>query len=643
MFSSAKLSPNGQHLALVQTGAMSGVFVTDLATRKLMPALALADKNGPIKGLSVDWLEWKDNDRLIVGLTLLDIQHRGNRPDGPIVGLRYGRFILAVNRDGTNPVQLLKGGFWNSRRGGLVGLLDRLRDDPNHILAMAPTNTGPFGAWKVDIRTGEATLVEVGDARTLLWKTDSAGTIVARLRELSNGVVIEGRSPGQTQWTTIVKLRAKDLKALDDFAILGPTDKPARLYVAARPKDKSEGDTRSLRIYDFAAKTLSAPIWPAEKYDIESVVYDGDTYQLRGVCFTADVYTCDFEDPNLNANFRAIEKFFHNKRSVIPISVADDGRWWLFSVSGPDEPAGYYLFDWKTKVMALLGERYDHLPTETLATMSQWSYAARDGVSVPAYLTRPRAAPPGPLPLIVMPHGGPAARDSYAFDIWDQFLATRGYLVFQPNFRGSGGYGVSYEEAGDGQWGGRMADDITDGVRKLIETGQADPKRICIFGASYGGYAALYAGATHPELYKCVVSWAGVADLAAMLNYEKLTYGKDSEAYAYWRKAIGDPATQADAVKKASPLTYAASYGPPVLLIHGRDDEIVSPEQSRNMEAALKKAGKDVKLSIYADEEHPSWETSDEKAALAEIITFIEAHIAPATPAATPVKTAAAP
>jgi dipeptidyl aminopeptidase/acylaminoacyl peptidase len=636
VYSAPALSPNGQYMAGAQTDGVSAVTVTDLKTEKTVPVLPLVAKGAAVKGATVDWIEWKGNDRLLVGVTLLDIERQGGKADGDIIGWRYGRFIFAIDRDGKNAVQLLKGGFWNSSRGADVALLDRLRDDPDHVLTIAPMADGSSAVWKADTKTGEAVMIEPGSDEILGWKTDSTGAVVARYRALWSGLVIEGRAPGQKGWTTIVKLRPKDLKSLPDFEILGPTDKPAQFYVAVKPKDKTEGDFRSLRTYDLVSKTLSDPVWPALKYDVEDIVYDGDSDRLAGVCYTVDVYVCTFKDKTVTANLRGISKYFGDQRNIYPISVTGDARWWLFSVSGADEPNSYYLFDWQTKQIELLAERYGRLPSEQLAPMRTWSYSSRDGVTIPAYLTQPRGAAPGPLPLIVMPHGGPEVRDSLGYNPWVEFLATRGYLVFQPNYRGSGGYGVSYGEAGYGQWGGRMADDITDGVRKLIEAGLADPKRICIFGASYGGYAALYAGATHPELYKCVVSWAGDADLMRSMKFERDFGGTDTPRYQYWLKSIGDPDKQKDALKAASPVTYAASYQPPVLLIHGADDTTVSPDQSRLMESALKKTGKDVKLIMFKNEDHTDWDKDHEMPAITAVANFIEAHIKPAPPAPAP-------
>jgi dipeptidyl aminopeptidase/acylaminoacyl peptidase len=627
--SAVRLSPDGQNLAYVLSGDTTMVVVTGLTDLKSQPVLEI-----PGKGVTVDWLEWKDNNRLVVGATVLDVNRRGDGPAGDIISFRYGQFLFAVDRDGKNEVRLLKENFWNQARGRLASLVDRLRDDPDHILAQAPDTAGLAAVWKVNIHTGEGVVVEKGNEAVTGWRTDSTGAVVARIRIsglLGRTVLIEGRAPGETGWATIATLRQKDFRALDDFEILGAAEKPSQFYVAVSPTGNSQEDTRSVHIYDVATRTLSAPVWPALKYDVSAIVYHGDSTRLAGVCYVADSYTCDFKDPVVDANYRKLLKYFHDQRSITPISISHDSDWWLLSVSGPDEPAGYYIYHRAEAKIEPLAERFPQLPAEALAVMDRYTYTARDGSTVPAYLTRPRGAPRGPLPLIVMPHGGPVVRDAFQYDVWSQFFATRGYLVFQPNYRRSGGYGRAYAEAGYGQWGGLIADDITDGVRKLIDTGQADPNRVCVFGASFGGYAALYAGATHPELYKCVVSWAGVADLSVLMRDKLKDDGKDSAAYQYWLKALGDPDKNAAALKSASPVTYAATYQRPVLLIHGEADGNVDVEQSRIMERALKKAGREVNLITFKNEDHTGWEPEDEKAALADVLSFIEAHIAPAT------------
>ncbi len=263
-------------------------------------------------------------------------------------------------------------------------------------------------------------------------------------------------------------------------------------------------------------------------------------------------------------------------------------------------------------------------------SMRRYVFTASDGAKIPGYLTSPPNAPKGPLPLVVMPHGGPMVRDTFDYDLWAQFIASRGYLVFQPNFRGSGGYGRAWLEAGFGQWGHLMQDDLADGVRALVASGDADPKNICIFGASYGGYAALMQGARHPELYRCIVSWAGIGDLGKLMQWERDTDGAKSEVYTYDLRQIGDPAKDRDRLARDSPITYASNYQPPVLLIHGSADTIVPAEQSREMEKALKRAGRDVRLIVVDREDHRDWDDDNMEKALDQVADFLRAHIAPA-------------
>ena len=630
-FDNAKLSPDGKSVLFSQgykteAGVQAyAVLVRDLDGTTARPVLKLA-----VRGASISWLDWKDDGRLLVGISLLDIIHEGGKSTGPVKAYSYGQYIMAIDRDGKNKIQLLKGGFWDSERGSRVELLDRLKDDPDHILAIAPNTTGLSAAWKVNVRTGEAVDIENARDDVVGWRTDSTGQIVVRYRESSGGAfIIESRAVGQTAWNLVATLKPKQAKALDDFEFFGPTEKTNEFYVAVKPKDKSEGDRTRLRIFDAATGKVSDPVWPEEKYDVAAIVYDGDSSRLAGVCFTVETFECKFTDKTLSAHYKGLMTYFDHERSIAPVSISKDGHWWLLSVSGPDQPGAYYLYNKAQTRVDLFADRYPILPSDKLARATTFQYVARDGVTIPAYVTAPARAVAGPMPMIVMPHGGPEVRDALEYNTWVQVLATQGYLVFQPNYRGSGGYGRAYAEAGYGQWGGRMADDVTDGVKALIKAGKVDPNRICIFGASYGGYAALFAGATHPELYKCVVSWAGDADLLASMRYERVIYGRDSDTYKYWLKSIGDPDKDSAAMRKASPSTYAATYQPPVLLIHGELDKTVDPEQSRTMNGLLRRAGRSVTLLEYDYEGHSGWDTDDEKAALRAVMKFIEAHIAP--------------
>lgn len=581
----AQLSPSGRYLAMIeQAGGHDVVGVVDLSTHQTSRALT------PKDGRGVDWVRWKSDDRLVAGLAPL-----GRAGDG--AASRADETIAALNRDGGALVTVSAGAL--IKPGQKLSIADTLSLDPSHVLVASANGKGGVSLWKVDVQSGSAEFVRNGhyDAQDDL--------------------------PGSAMVVRYDHRAAPNA----DFDELGPADGPDRTYVALQPSTAADGDTASLRIYDAARKTFSDALWPALPYDVSDVVYHAGDEALAGVCYTADTYTCQFRNAPLEADYQKAEAYFDGRASLAPLSMSDDARYWLFDVQTPTMPGAYYVFDRKTKAMTLAADRHPEMPSDKLGQMSAFVYQTRDGAQITGYVTRPPGAREGePLPMIVMPHGGPEARDSLTFDIWAEYFATRGYLVFQPNFRGSSGYGHKFAEAGYGQWGGRMDNDITDGVRQLIRAGQADKSRICIFGASFGGYAALFGGAQTPDLYKCVASFAGVSDLKALVNWEHATPGHAGR-YLYAVRSIGDPDFDARKLKATSPITYAASYRPPVLLIHGADDHQVPLVQSQMMDRALKRAGKDVRLVIFPHEGHTEWTPTDEQSALIEIEAFVSAHI----------------
>jgi dipeptidyl aminopeptidase/acylaminoacyl peptidase len=260
-----------------------------------------------------------------------------------------------------------------------------------------------------------------------------------------------------------------------------------------------------------------------------------------------------------------------------------------------------------------------------LGPVREFPYPARDQYSLLAYLTLPPGASERNLPVVVLPHGGPESRDDPGFDWMTQFLASRGYAVFQPQFRGSSGFGAAHADAGRKQWGLRMQDDVTDGVKALIDQGIADPRRICIAGISYGGYAAL-AGATFtPELYACAASIGGVSDLPNMLGWVQKDLGKESNSLAYWRDHIGGT-TDPQVVAK-SPARFATAIRAPILLIHGTDDTTVPIDQARGMARALTAAGKKFELIELEGDDHYLSSSATRVRALRELERFLAIHL----------------
>ncbi|HEX8379211.1 MAG TPA: S9 family peptidase [Allosphingosinicella sp.] len=250
-------------------------------------------------------------------------------------------------------------------------------------------------------------------------------------------------------------------------------------------------------------------------------------------------------------------------------------------------------------------------------------YAARDGLPVPAYLTLPVGRPAKGLPLIVMPHGGPFIRDSWVYEPWVQFLANRGYAVLQPNFRGSTGYGKAYVEAASGQFGRKMQDDLDDGVAWLTERGIVDPKRVCMMGASYGGYAAMWAAVRNPDLYRCSVSFAGISDIPSMLRYDRSKFVA-TRYYRDWRDRIRGP--EDFDLKNVSPINRAREIRVPMLIAHGEKDSNVPANQSKRLHEALRKAGIPHEYVTYPEEGHGFQKVENSVDFLKRVDAFLAKH-----------------
>jgi dipeptidyl aminopeptidase/acylaminoacyl peptidase len=281
--------------------------------------------------------------------------------------------------------------------------------------------------------------------------------------------------------------------------------------------------------------------------------------------------------------------------------------------------------DYTAKSAGIINEQYPQLVGVQLAEVREFKYAARDHYALFGYLTVPSGSAEKNLPLVVMPHGGPASRDDDGFDYMTQFLASRGYLVFQPQFRGSSGFGTAHAQAGRRQWGLRMQDDVTDGVKALVDQGIADPRRICIVGTSYGGYAALAGAAFTPELYACAISINGVSDLPEFIGYINRQGGDESNALHYWRNHIGPPGDPQVIAK--SPARNAASTRAPILLLHGSQDTTVPISQSRSMARALSAAGRKFEFIELPGDDHHLSSSAMRVRALTEMERFLAEHL----------------
>ena len=622
--SDASLSPSGRYLAVVQRrGDVSNLTVHDLEEGGTTAVMS-ATSNDDFGGQFIDWYGWKGDDRLIVSMTRFNIERDGDDPEGQIRNWRLGRGLFSVARDGSGFIEIDPP---STRDGDPGPVLDLLPRDPDHILVTYQDNG--LDVARIDIRTGRAEQVENGDRNALDYVVDRDGKIVGRYvarGALDKVLVMEARG-ADGRWTEVFRLKKDEIRELADYQFLGPAEEPGQLYVIHRPAAEDAESVAGVHVYDFRTRTMSPAIWRDARYDAAGIVVDAESNAFLGGCMVADTFRCSFEEPARQAEMAALRRHFGEDANVRIRSRSDDGNTWVLEVSAPHNPGAFWLYRSADRKLEPIGPSHPGLPEAALGRAFRYDYTASDGTALFGYLTRPANDDGSTPPLIVLPHGGPELRDQLSYDMWAQFLASRGYQVFQPNFRGSAGMGRDFAAAGYGQWGALMQDDVTAGVEQLIREGLVDRSRICILGASYGGYAALWGGASRGDLYRCVISIAGIGDLPALMAHTRREHGDDSDTYAYWLVSIGDPRADRARLESKSPIRHVQGWKPPVLLIHGELDDLVPYAQSRDMERALAREGVDVRLVELEGEGHNGWRARSEALVLTEIETFLARHL----------------
>jgi dipeptidyl aminopeptidase/acylaminoacyl peptidase len=374
--------------------------------------------------------------------------------------------------------------------------------------------------------------------------------------------------------------------------------------------------------YDFATDTIGEPVFEHPKVDVDGLSYSLKTGEPDAIEYADDRDRIQWLDPAMQALQARLDRALPDRVNRIVSRDADDNRMIVWSASASD-PGIYYLFERAKGSLTEMARPFPALEGKALAPVEAVSYKARDGLAIPAYLTRPAGRRDKGLPLVVMPHGGPFLRDKWEYDSWVQFLANRGYVVLQPNYRGSTGYGRAFVDAASGEFGRKMQDDLDDGVAWLARTGLVDPKRVCIMGGSYGGYAALWAAARNPDIYRCAISFAGISEVKAILHYDPAGWSA-RRYYCDWRDRIrGADKFDLDAV---SPISRAASIKVPLLIAHGGKDMTVPVDQSKRMDQALRRAGIDHEFVLYPDEKHGFSKAEDSIDFLRRVEAFLAKH-----------------
>lgn len=616
-----QLSPDGKHFSAIQTyhGRAAVVIYQVGAPAGTIPAF-LIDDTHYIKGA-----RWASNERLLVTV------YESVRPS-PDVARTYPFYrTFSVDLQAKNPVMLLQNSAFTDFNYSSSVIADLNLDEPNHIvmpLWAEHLRQVSYDLYKVDVTTGKSEpmmqgkplVTAMGDEHTINWVMDGHGHVVGRVDQTQEPLVDHLKLNKDGDWPEVAAFDAET----DHGAYMTGLSEDGTQII--RFETGKQSGTDAIVGYEIATgKTI--PLYKDLKYDTDYLLLNEWTRRALAAIYTSDTYQVHFFSPQMQALQRGLEQAFPGN-NVILSSEDQTFDKVIVAVSSTSQPPAYYFLDRQTHFAGRIGVAYPLLHPQDFGAVKPYPYKARDGLEIPAYLTLPPGKVAKNLPTVIFPHGGPEARDSMDFNWWAQFMANRGYAVLQPNFRGSAGYGHAFKEAGFHQWGLKMQDDITDGVNKLIADGITDPKRICIVGASYGGYAALAGAAFTPNLYACAVSYAGVSDLPKLLSVAQSESSPHSKTMSYLNSRIGDISDDIVRLKATSPALHADQVRCPILLMHGDSDYTVRVDQSVEMYDKLKSYGADVTFIRFAgDEDHYLERANTRIQMLSEIEKFLAKHI----------------
>jgi len=609
------LSPGGTRLAWVDhTHDKARVVMFDVDAHKELRVLALPER------LKLRRLLWNDDETLIIGFSETDASRFATQTSSEyFVNIAYD---VSGGNGRMLPEAILIPGAHLTRTGEAAALayLVRQRIETPHTVMMATHAChGGIGCLiAVDTATGQPTVVKSGNDFTIGWMVDRNGQAVAR-----------------EDWDPLKRaFRIYALSGNNVREILRRDDRDAPVLAGILPDDSalvllaSNGRPHQVAWSLPLDGSPAAVLAEDADADVERVFVDSHSGAIVGVYVGGMQTKVRWLNPQAQQRYDSVKHAFPGQE-VWLYGWSADGSRTLAMVENHSTPPVYYLIDFKTHHADIAAEAYPQLARATLGELREISYKARDGTAIPAYLTLPPGKPPGPGPLVVLPHGGPQARDYPDFDWVAQFLATRGYTVLQPQFRGSTGFGEAFERAGYRQWGGLMQDDVSDGVRAMVDQGIADPHHVCIVGLSYGGYAALAGAAFTPDLYTCAVSVSGISDLRALM--ESVLPGGVlhnmviSASQSQWKERVGEETDPRLGSK--SPINSVGAIRIPVMIAYGTGDGVVPIEQSTRMVDALQKAGKPVTVVKLPDEDHWLSQAQTRTQLLEALESFLHDHL----------------
>ena len=576
MLEGPEVSPDGKRFAgqlAVQGKQYFAVAAFDASSMQL---ISIGDTD-------LNWWRWVNDEWLVIGIG----------KTMPVEGDEwYITRAIGVNANTGKMVTL------NTPDTGQNGgrLVWTAQDGTPRILLAAQTSiySNMPGFWpkvdQVDVSNGKHRRVIDGREGVMDWYADGAGTVRMGIGRSEDGRSrrLLYRPDGRTDFRIIDRA-----KGIHD-SLLVPSlflPDPGKALVV---QDDDKGFS-ALWEFDLATLHTGKQLFGVPGYDISGPVIDPVRSSLLGVAVTENRSTTHWIDPGMAALQKKLSGMVQGAQVEITSFNADHSVV-ILRVGDASAPGAYFYYRASEDALAPLAMNNQTLKLRRLHPVKTIHYKARDGLDIAAVLTLPRGSTGKNLPLILMPHGGPSARDEEEWDWWSQFLADRGYAVIKPNYRGSTGFGTPFLEKAEGQWGLAMQDDLNDAVKALVDQGIADPKRVCIVGASYGGYAAFRAAQRDGKLFRCAVSFAGVSDLGRMVAYDSQFLGggqgKD------WMRA------QAPDFKAVSPLYHAEEFSTPILIVHGKKDRRVPFKQSKLMADRLQAAGKPFEFIEQPEGDH---------------------------------------
>jgi dienelactone hydrolase len=614
--SEVAISPDGTAFALAATIQGQRMVVV-----KSINGPVLASAVVPFTKIRA--LTWADRDHVIIEVSRTDsidgVSYTHEAFQAASLNARTGAFVQLPTKAMDSVLNTIGGRIQPAHDGAksvliaplLATVVNNMQDGGSHL-----------DLYKIDLDTGIASRIVMGDSTTYDYLAKSNGAVLAkasykesRTRDNATWTLALRRNGAWTDvFTATDTLKFPELRGLSpdgQSVIVDTWDAAKKIW---RPTPISLGDGK-------IGEYLGPAVDQGALVGADGVVL-ALSHKLGGL------REYDFLEPRMKAVWPAFRNAFPNQ-SVSLVSWTPDLKKLVIHVEGSRTAGDYFLIDTETKHIDQIGSSYSQITPADVAMVRELRYAAADGLEIDAILTTPKGRPEKNLPLIVLPHGGPEAQDDIRFDWWAQALASRGYAVLQPNYRGSTNRDNAFTEAGYGEWGGKMQTDLSDGVAFLAREGVIDPKRVCIVGASYGGYAALAGVTLQKGIYRCAVSVAGPADLAGRFHDEILRYGEQSYLVRYRKRSYGVTGDGDPKLKTISPAAHAGNVEVPLLLIHGKDDTVVPYSESQKMAAAMRAAGKSVEFVTLSGEDHWLSKSETRLQMLQATVAFVEKNNPP--------------